>query len=110
MALGGRSPTKADREWMDAISGLGCIVCHLDIGVDTPAEVHHIDGKTKPGAHRRSIPLCYLHHRAGLDNEQATSRHPYKRRFEDRYGSEELLLEQTRMRIEGQEDGDGLEW
>lgn len=89
------SATKEEKEWMDAIVQLGCIVCRLHLGVKTPAEVHHIDGKVKPGAHLNTIPLCPNHHRAGLATPMCVSRHPYKAQFIERYGSEEYLHEQT---------------
>lgn len=110
MALKGRGPTRAERDWMDAIADLGCIVCHLEMGFDTPAEIHHLDGKKKPGAHLRSIPLCPAHHRGGYSGEPCVSRHPYKAAFVERYGTEEYLLEQTRQRVDGAQEEDGLEW
>ncbi len=86
---------------MSAISELGCIVCRMTMSVTSPSEVHHLYGKTKPDSHLFSIPLCYLHHRAGEDNDLVTSRHPHKRRFEARYGTEEELLQRTRELIDG---------
>ena len=88
-----RNPTRAERDWMDAITNHGCVVCQREFGIFTDAEIHHIDGKTKPGAHLKTIPLCYRHHREGEDCNGYTSRHPYKKRFEGRYGREEELLE-----------------
>jgi len=77
---------------MDDVQSLGCIVCRRHGRTETPAEIHHIDGKTKQGAHFHILPLCYFHHRQGSDSELFTSRHPYKRRFEERYGPEMELL------------------
>lgn len=93
---------------MDAIVQLGCIVCREDMGVLSPAEVHHLDGKTVEGAHFRSIPLCYHHHRAGCDTPACTSRHPYKARFEARYGGEESLWEQTRELVRQLSEGEPI--
>jgi len=95
----GRTPTAEERRWMSRIQEFGCCVCRKVFGVLTPAEIHHIDGKTKVDAHLKSIPLCYHHHRSGVDSEQVTSRHPFKGRFEDRYGSQLELLEWVRERI-----------
>lgn len=95
----GRSANAVDKKWMDDITQLGCCVCHRQFNVTTPAEVHHIDGKTKQGAHLNSIPLCYKHHRSGEDNASYTSRHPFKKRFEDRYGSQKSLLEWTQKKV-----------
>ena len=95
----GRGANAVDKKWMDDITQLGCCVCHRQFNVVTPAEAHHIDGTTKEGAHLKSIPLCYRHHRGGEDNASYTSRHPFKRKFESRYGTQLELLEWTQGRI-----------
>jgi len=92
----GRTPTAEEDRYMDQVRDLGCIVCRLFQGVESPAEIHHIDGKTKPGAHFKTIGLCELHHRSGQNNDHCISRHPWKKRFEHRYGTEGELLERTR--------------
>tara|TARA_Y100000289_G_C3831139_1_gene103651 strand:- start:65 stop:364 length:300 start_codon:yes stop_codon:yes gene_type:complete len=89
----GRTPTADEKRWMDAISQLGCIVCKRTMAVYTPAEIHHLEGKTSEGCHFKTIPLCYEHHRSGKDNILVTARHPHKFRFERRYGLERHLLE-----------------
>ena len=81
---------------MDSISQVGCIVCKVHYDCFTPAEVHHIDGKTKPGAHLKTIGLCYRHHREGVNNEMYVSRHPFKAEFVKRYGTEMDLLEKVK--------------
>ena len=91
---------------MDAATRHGCIVCRLHHDTYSPATIHHIDGKTKPGAHLDSIPLCYLHHQGGADCAEYTSRHPYKARFVARYGTEQALLEATRLRINWRDTDD----
>lgn len=93
---------------MDAITQLGCVVCREQLEQLTPAEVHHLDGKTVEGAHFRTIPLCYYHHRAGVDNPTCTSRHPFKARFEARYGSEENLWQTTRSLVEQMNGGEPI--
>lgn len=103
MALKGRKPTNEEAAYMDAVSKLGCIVCLLD-GINTPCEIHHTDGKTKPGAHFKTIGLCFLHHRDGNDCKEYTSRHPYKARFEERYDTEENLLDWTHRLLGYAED------
>ena len=98
----GRQPNKQEKLWMDSISQVGCIVCKLLYDAYTPAEIHHIDGKTKkasedyPGCHMLTIPLCYEHHREGSNNEMYVSRHPFKAEFVKRYGTEMYLLEKTK--------------
>ena len=79
---------------------MGCIVCKLYLDCYTPAEIHHIDGKTKPGAHLKTIGLCFRHHREGVNNELYVSRHPNKREFEKRYGTEQEILKKVNREIE----------
>ena len=98
--MNGRNPTKAEQDWLDQIVQIGCIVCHLEKLGATPAEVHHINGSRKPGANFDTIPLCFLHHRSWEDVEKYTSRHPFKKRFVHRYGSEEYLLSETKKLVE----------
>jgi len=91
-----RAPTKAEAKYMNQCKDLGCIVCIL-MGYIKPYEVapehtsvHHIDGKTKEGAHFKSIPLCAEHHQLGR-----TARHVNKNVFEGLYGKEDYLLKRT---------------
>jgi len=50
-AVKGRTPTKEEKKWMDFICQQGCIVCQNEIGVFSPCEPHHMEGKTQAGAH-----------------------------------------------------------
>lgn len=90
--LQGRAPTKEEAAHMDRVAALGCIVCQMFYGVKSPAEIHHILGKTAPGSHFYVLPLCKMHHRGGEQGPQHVSRHPYKARFEKAYGRELDLL------------------
>ena len=72
MAIKGRNPTASESKHMDNVSQLGCIVCYKRGFRFVPAEIHHTQGKTK--------------------GEEPISRHPWKRRFEKEYGTEEELL------------------
>lgn len=71
------------------IMDAGCRVCKR-MGVNTPAqEFHHIHGPDK----RRigpdvGIGLCHAHHRGGQNNSVTVSRHPWKKVWESRYGTE----------------------
>lgn len=95
----GRNPNKQEKLWMSSIVQLGCIVCRVHYDCDSPAEIHHIDGKTKPDAHLKTIPLCFRHHREGVNSELYVSRHPFKHEFEERYGTEESLLQKVKELI-----------
>ena len=91
----GRNPSKEEKEYMDKVQQLGCIVCANRGYPNVPAEIHHTRGKTVKDAHLYVIPLCPSHHRYGGHTEPI-SRHPYKKRFEDAYGTEAELLKQVR--------------
>jgi len=91
--LKGRAPTKAEQLHMSKVAALGCVCCRLDKGIESPAIIHHCKGKTIPNAHFYVLPLCYLHHTSGADCDKYTSRHPHKARFEQRYGTEQHLIE-----------------
>jgi len=81
---------------MDRVRELGCIICRNDMDIyDSPAAIHHCDGKTKEGAHFKVLPICWEHHQSGQNNGMYVSRHPYKTEFERRYSTEESLLEQV---------------
>ena len=95
-----RTATAEERRWMAAITDMGCVICFRDMGVSSPPEIHHLNGKVKEGCHLQSIPLCYQHHREGSDNALFTSRHPSKNRFEKRYGTEQSLLDWAREKLQ----------
>ena len=97
----GKRPNKAEKEWLDAITELGCIVCLREHEVFSPAMPHHIDGKTKPGAHYNTIPLCAAHHQTGGCGGDCVARHVNKFQFEQTYGNEAELLEHTRRLVNG---------
>lgn len=88
------------QQWFQALQELGCIVCLNDMGVSSQPDIHHIlkNGKRVDDFH--TIPLCPTHHRFGVNNEIAVSRHPWKKEFERRYGTEWELFEQTKQRVE----------
>jgi len=88
----GRTPTAEEKRWMNAICKHGCIVCWNTKGIWSPASPHHIDGKTKPDTHFKTIPLCGPHHQ--IKGEGWETRHYNKTAFEKAYGTEYELLEQ----------------
>ena len=98
----GRAPTKEEKKWLDAVCEIGCIVCINEHNVYSPAVPHHLDGKTKPGAHFATIPLCGRHHQTGGCGGNCVARHQNKFQFEKMYGNEAELLEQTRRMVNGQ--------
>jgi hypothetical protein len=96
---GKRAPTKAERAWMDAIVAFGCVACRIDGVPPRPTAVHHIvDGGRRMG-HLFTLGLCDPGHHQGGQSLGLISRHPWKKRFTDRYGSEEELLARLRSEI-----------
>jgi hypothetical protein len=88
---GKRAPTAQERAWMDAIVQFGCVACNLDKGPPRPAAVHHILRGGRRLGHLFTIPLCDPGHHQGGEALGMISRHPWKARFEERYGTEESL-------------------
>ena len=96
----GRKPTKAEKEWMDAICDrIGCIVSYNLGYPHTPASPHHMEGKTKPGCHFKTIPLSARYHQTGGEGVafHATGR----KTWEAKYGREVDLLKQCQEIING---------
>ena len=90
----GRSRTKAERDFHDAIAAIGCIACKKDGIFNSLVSIHHIDGRTKPEAHRLVLPLCAGHHQDGTGAPGLIAVHPWKARFEEKYGSQRELLDE----------------
>lgn len=99
----GRPPTAEEARFMDAIAQLGCIACKKDGWHNPDVSVHHIDGRTKPGAHLLVLPLCAGHHQHGAGaNPTLIAVHPYKARFEERYGAQRELLAECVAMLNGE--------
>jgi hypothetical protein len=86
----GRTPTAEEQRHMQRVQALGCIICRIYGKQYTPAEIHHLDGKTKHGAHKRILPLCPPHHR--LAGKGYVSWANGKKAFEEAYMPAEDLL------------------
>lgn len=85
----GIARTQKEIEFHDRVAALGCISCRQE-GIFNPwVSIHHAHGRTKPGCHMWVLPLCEPHHQ---DNGTAIARHPYKRRWEAKYGNEDDLI------------------
>lgn len=96
---GKRAPTTQERAWMDWISAQGCICCRMDGLAPRPTAVHHIlRGGLRMG-HMFTLPLCDPGHHQGGQPLGLISRHPWKARFEAKYGTEEDLLISLRKSI-----------
>jgi hypothetical protein len=85
------NPTKSEKTYWDKLAEIvGCIACRLDGRINHNVSIHHVDGRTKPGCHMQVLPLCAPHHQTG--GMYAPSVHPWKRRFEQQYGTQESLM------------------
>jgi hypothetical protein len=91
-----KTPNKAERQWMDSISDLGCVACRAD-GFQSPASVHHITQGYRRLGHLFTIPLCEAHHKG--DGKKVPSVHFQKRTFVARYGSELELLHKLQVEL-----------
>ena len=98
---GKRAPTVAEREWMAAITAMGCIACWLDGNPGRPAAVHHLLRGGRRIGHLHSIPLCDPGHHQSGQPLGLLSRHPWKAQFEHRYGTEAELLRMCQQRVAG---------
>lgn len=87
------NPTKAEKEHWDKLANeVGCIACRVDGNFNNYVSIHHIDGRTKPGANMNVIPLCSGHHQQGTGNDKTMiAVHPNKARFEERYLTQQQL-------------------
>ena len=92
----GASRTKVEKDYHDRIAGVGCIACLQDGIVNPWVSLHHIDGRTKPGAHLKVLPLCGPHHQQD-DRSGVVAVHPNKARFQQEYGSQYELLAQAKQ-------------
>jgi hypothetical protein len=102
-----RAVTVDEKElWDRMASEVGCIACRIDGNLNFYVSIHHIDGRTKPGCHMTVLPLCAGHHQYGTGNDKSMiAVHPYKKRFEERYGSQLSLLAMVMNILTGESNG-----
>ena len=96
---GKAAPTVAEAAWMDAITAIGCIACLIDGHPGTPGAVHHLLRGGRRIGHLFSICLCDPGHHQGGQPRGMVSRHPWKARFEARYGTEAELLARSQALV-----------
>lgn len=89
----GSTPNASQKAFHDALCSIvGCVACRIDGSFTDFVSVHHCDGRTKPHAHHFVLPLCSGHHQDGTGVPGLLAIHPWKRRFEQRYGTQRELL------------------
>ena len=99
-------PTKAQEARFHAIYEIGCIVCRKMRRGWVPCHVHHLTIGGKHGQKRRghdyTIGLCPWHHVGVLGDatKDGPSYAKQARAFRERYGDDDVLLEQQNSAIE----------
>ena len=97
----GRTPTADEKRHMDLVGDMVCYACEIDGRYNNCTLLHHVDGRTKPGAHFKVISLCSAHHQH--DDTDPLGRigvHPWKKQWERLYGNSEEILKVIKHRIE----------
>lgn len=91
---------KEEKNHLDRVQQLGCIVCRNLGHHDTPAAIHHIragQGLGQRASNFEVIPLCSLHHQNG---GYGVAIHAGQKTWESLYGTELELLAQVRRLLE----------
>ena len=84
---------------MARIADYGCIACRIDGHAPRETAVHHIvDGGRRLG-HLFSLPLCQPGHHQDGQQFGLISVHPWKARFEARYGTQMELLATLKLEL-----------
>lgn len=86
-----KTPNKLERKWMQRVAEYGCVACRME-GNFRPAAVHHLVSGNKRMGHLFTIGLCDPGHHKNGEHLGMISVHPYKARFEAKYGTELELL------------------
>lgn len=92
---------KERRKRFDRIADLGCIVCLKNMGVRTPAVIHHLVGLEngramgKKSPDENAIALCVHHHTGFLGIH-----HMGKRAWENEHGTQADYLEMTNQLLD----------
>lgn len=90
---------KAEKDYLDRVASLGCIVCRNLGHGETPAHVHHIrtgKGMGQRASNYETIPLCPTHHQNG---GHGVAIHAGQKTWEANFGTELELLEQVKMEL-----------
>lgn len=102
----GRNPSAEQKAyWSLLAEHIGCIACYRETIFGERnhlVSIHHVDGRTKPNAHWFVLPLCAGHHQDGTGQPEMIAVHPYKARFESRYGSQQHLMRECATQLQEQ--------
>ncbi len=111
--LKGRNLNTEERRLAEKIASIGCICC-LNQGWTTALDyqqagqnflsLHHIEGRIKPWAHAKVLPLCAYHHQTPPPKDAPESLFPIhgnaKTHWEQVNGTQEQLLQQVYQLIQ----------
>ncbi|MDQ7101923.1 Ref family recombination enhancement nuclease [Serratia sp. MF2] len=91
-----KNRTKKEKEHLEKLVELGCIVCLNEFEVYSLPEIHHI--RSGQGAAQRSddseaIGLCHPHHRTG---GPGVAIHAGQKTWQAKFGTERELLAKTK--------------
>ena len=106
--LAGRNATVIEKRLANKIGEIGCICCLNKNWYTTEMQeqettkfisLHHIDGRTKPWAHAKVLPLCAYHHDIPAPSHAPAELTPIHRGNKKEWvafnGTEEALLKQV---------------
>lgn len=112
-SIAGRNPTAIEKHLANKIGQIGCICClnknwyntnMQELESEKYISLHHIDGRTKPWAHAKVLPLCAYHHDVPAPSNAPPELTPIhrgnKKQWEEFNGTEEELLKQVYKLIE----------
>lgn len=91
--------TKAERQHLERVAALGCIVCRREGLGESPAIIHHIrtgQGTGQRADHFHTIPLCPAHHQF---HGVGISYHDCPKTWESKFGTEADLLAQVKREL-----------
>ena len=87
--------TVAEKDYLNRLAALGCIVCRNEGLYGVAAEIHHIrdgQGMGQRASHYDTLPLCPKHHRTG---GYGVAFHAGQKDWEAKYGTERDLMTQA---------------
>lgn len=93
------NPTRKQKYyWGRLAEEVGCIIClKFHNTKNTYVSIHHCEGRKN---HDFCLPLCAEHHQTG---GEGVAVHPFKKQWEEKYGSQELLKIMCDKILDGKE-------
>ena len=98
--MAGRPRTAREKQFHDAVASLGCIACLKDGNHNPVVSIHHIEGRASESSHMKVLPLCAGHHQDGTGIAGLIAVHPWKKRFQKKYGDQYKLLGEVKSMLQ----------